>query len=273
MNPLFALPLYADNMSTFSVLFWRYLFAIPIILAVLKIKHQSALPHSDFKIPHLGLIALGLCAGVSSLTLFESYNWMDAGIASTLVFVYPIMVAVIMAIFFRERLSLLTYGCIAVALLGVCLLCRTAAGAILHWWGITLVLLSALSYAVYIVCVNLQNFKHLNSLHVTLYVLIVGVILYGSLCLFNGRLDVPHGWLWVNAFCLALFPTAISFFCTTAAIGIIGSTPTAILGVLEPLTAVAFGVTVFHEHLATRQVIGLVLNILAVLIVIARKKR
>ncbi len=36
---------------------------------------------------------------------FESYNLMDAGIASTILFVYPVMVAVIMAVGFRERVS------------------------------------------------------------------------------------------------------------------------------------------------------------------------
>ena len=79
-----------------------------------------------------------------------------------------------------------------------------------------------------------------------------------------------HQWyLWGNLLALAVFPTAISFLCTTGAIQYIGSTPTAILGALEPVTAVFFGVVVFGESLSVRDVIGLVLIITAVTLVIA----
>ena len=63
--------------------------------------------------------------------------------------------------------------------------------------------------------------------------------------------------------------TAISFLCTTLAVQYIGSTPTAILGALEPLTAVFFGVTVFGESLTLRLCCGIILIILAVTLIIA----
>lgn len=95
MNPLFALPLYADGMNPDSVLFFRYLFAIPLVGAMLKTRRGS-----DFHVQRkdlLPLAVLGILVALSSLTLFEAYNYMDAGIASTILFVYPIMVALIMA--------------------------------------------------------------------------------------------------------------------------------------------------------------------------------
>ena len=36
MNPLFALPLYAEGMDTYSVLFYRYLFAVPMLAVMIK---------------------------------------------------------------------------------------------------------------------------------------------------------------------------------------------------------------------------------------------
>ena len=72
----------------------------------------------------------------------------------------------------------------------------------------------------------------------------------------------------MNALCLAIFPTAISFLCTTQAIQYIGSTPTAILGALEPLTAVFFGILVFGEVMTPRLALGITLIICAVSIII-----
>ena len=116
MNPLFALPLYKAGMDPDSVLFFRYLFAIPILGVMLKARGR------DFGLRRrevLPLIVLGLLVALSSLTLFLSYNYMDAGIASTLLFVYPIFVALIMAFWFREKLSMRTALCILLALGGI----------------------------------------------------------------------------------------------------------------------------------------------------------
>ena len=101
-NPLFALPLYKDGMDPDSVLFFRYLFAIPILGMMIKGRGRS------FKIEHkaaVPLIVMGLLVAFSSLALFQSYNYMEVGIASTLLFVYPIMVALIMALVFKEKLT------------------------------------------------------------------------------------------------------------------------------------------------------------------------
>ena len=51
----------------------------------------------------LPLVIMGLLFSFSSLLLFMSYNYMDAGIASTILFVYPVMVAVIMGVFSKRR--------------------------------------------------------------------------------------------------------------------------------------------------------------------------
>ena len=119
MNPLFALPLYQAGMTPDSVLFWRYLFALPILAIMLIARGRSFKLAKNQVLP---IAALGILLAVSSLTLFASYNYMAAGIASTLLFVYPIMVAVIMSVVFHEKITKLTMGCILLALSGIGLL-------------------------------------------------------------------------------------------------------------------------------------------------------
>jgi drug/metabolite transporter (DMT)-like permease len=216
------------------------------------------------------LIIMGLLVALSSLTLFLSYNYMAAGIASTLLFVYPIMVALIMAMVFKEKLALQTIVCMLLALGGIGLLYKSEDGSTLSLIGTLLVFASSLSYAIYIVGINQTSLKNVATLKVTFYVLLFGLSLFVARLLYSGVLNTPDQWyLWANLLALAVFPTAISFLCTTGAIQYIGSTPTAILGALEPVTAIFFGIAVFGESLTVRESFGLVMIIVAVTFVIA----
>ena len=261
-NPLFALPLYKDGMDPDSVLFFRYLFAIPILGMMIKGRGRSFKVERKAVAP---LIVMGLLVAFSSLALFQSYNYMEVGIASTLLFVYPIMVLV-----FKEKLTLQTVFCILLALAGIGLLYKSSDGTTLNLTGVLLVMASALSYAIYIIGVNQSTLKTVATLPLTFYILLFGVSLFLVRVGFGKDLYIVDKWyLWGNLIALAVFPTAISFLCTTSAVQYIGSTPTAILGALEPVTAVFFGVAVFGEALTPRIGCGILLIILAVTIIIA----
>lgn len=269
MNPLFALPLYEVGMDPNSVLFFRYLFALPILAIMLVARGRNFRVTRPQVVP-LGV--LGVIFAFSSLCLFESYNYMSAGIASTMLFVYPIMVVLIMTVFFKEKLKAMTIVCVLMVMAGIGLLYKGSDGATLSLAGTLMVMISALTYAIYIVGINRSHLKEMATIKVTFWVLFSGTFVFAVYALLQGRLTVPptdHWWLWGNLLCLGLLPTAISLLCTTSAIQYIGSTPTAILGALEPVTAVVIGVCVFHESLTARDIVGLVLIVVAVTLVVA----
>ena len=266
MNPLFALPLYAAGMSVDTVLFYRYSFAVIVLAVLMKLQGQSfALRKTDV----LPLVIMGLLFSFSSLLLFLSYNHMDAGIASTILFVYPVMVAVIMGLFFKEKISLITIFSILLALSGIALLYQGDGTKPLSTIGIIFVLLSSLSYAVYIVGVNRSSLKDLPTTKLTFYAILFGLSVYVVRLNFCIDLQlIPSAWLWADALALAILPTAVSLIYTALAIHYIGSTPTAILGALEPVTALFFGVLLFHEKLTPRLMIGILMIITAVSLII-----
>ena len=269
MNPLFAIPLYRAGMNPDSVLFFRYLLAIPLIAVMLKSRGRGFRLSRGMIFP---MIAMGVLMAVSSLTLFESYNYMDVGIASTLLFIYPILVTLIMRFFFKERLSLQIIVCMLFALLGVGLLYNVGEIGSLSVKGSAFVFASALSYAIYIVAVNQSRLKNEATLKVTFFVLVSGLSLFVVRLLISGDVRVPDAtqwYLWGNVLGLAVFPTAVSFLCTTGAIHCIGSTPTAILGALEPVTAVFIGVAILGEKMTAGVAVGLSLIIVSVTLVIA----
>lgn len=204
MNPLFTLPLYAAGMSVDTVLFYRYFFAVIVLGILMKMQHQSfALRKADI----LPLVIMGLLFSFSSLLLFMSYNYMDAGIASTILFVYPVMVAVIMGAFFKEKISAITVFSILLALAGIALLYQGDGGKPLSTIGIIFVLLSSLSYAIYIVGVNRSTLKNLSTTKLTFYAILFGLSVYIVRLNFLTDLQViPTAWLWGDVLALAILP-------------------------------------------------------------------
>ena len=278
MNPLFTLPLYAAGMSVDTVLFYRYAFAVIVLGVLMKLQGQSfTLRKADI----LPLVIMGLLFSFSSLLLFMSYNYMDAGIASTILFVYPVMVAVIMGAFFKEKISAITVFSILLALSGIALLYQGDGNKPLSTVGIIFVLLSSvfsvsstpvISYAIYIVGVNRSSLKTLPTTKLTFYAILFGLSVYIVRLNFCTELQIiPSPLLWADVLALAILPTAVSLICTALAIQSIGSTPTAILGALEPVTALFFGVLLFHEKLTPRLMVGILMIITAVTLIIIGK--
>lgn len=270
LNPLFALPLYATGIQVDSVLFYRYAFAVVMMAVLMKLNGKSfALKKNEI----LPLVVMGLLFSFSSLFLFQSFHYMDAGIASTILFVYPVMVALIMAVFFKERLSLIKIASIAMAFAGISMLYKGEGGVSLSAIGVAYVLASSLVYAIYIVGVNHSVLKTMSGLKLTFYAILFGMSIY--VVRLRGCMDLQplvETSQWVNAVGLALFPTLLSLVTITKAIHHIGATPAAILGALEPVTALFVGVMVFGEHLTGGNVVGILLILSAVTLIVVGHK-
>ena len=269
-NPLGAMNLYADGISTNSTLFYRFGIAVIILGVMMAVQRKSfALTRRELAT----LAILGVFMSTSSTTLYFSFNFMDVGIASTLLFVYPVMVAVIMATFFHEKVTAATVIAILLSLAGIALLNQTGDGTSLSLWGVMLVMLSSLTYAIYIVVVNKSSLR-MSSVKLTFYVLLFGLFTIYGYTLAMGEtvqlLVTPKQWLYATQ--LALMPTVLSLVLMVIAVHDIGSTPTAIMGAIEPITAVAIGVIVFGENFTPRLAIGIVLILTAVLLIIGGKE-
>jgi len=268
-NPLGALYLYEDGINANSVLFYRFALAV-VMLGMLMAVRRKSLKVSRRELSLL--CALGVVFSTSSITLYFSFCFMDAGIASTLLFVYPVMVAVIMALLFKERLPAVSVFAIMLALSGIAMLYHGDGGATLSTRGVMLVMFSSLSYAVYIVVVNKSPLR-MSSMKLTFYVLFFGMLTVLTNSFITGlhiqMLTTPR--MWSCAFMLALLPTVFSLVLMTISVHETGSTPTAVMGALEPLTAVVIGVAVFGEQLTPRLAAGIVLILTAVIMIIAGK--
>ena len=264
--PLFTLPLMAQGMTFDSILFYRFLTAGVAIGILLPIRGESFVIRKS-ELPTL--CYLSLLYVMSALFLFWGYNYLPSGVATTIHFMYPVFVTLIMSIIYHERLSAIIITAIILAISGVASLSISDTEQGIDLTGIGIVLISAISYALYIVRVNKSKVRNMNGTKLTFYVLMIGSLIF----LLNAQLkggvqSIPDGKAFMNILMLAILPTVVSNLALVYAIKNIGSTLTAILGAMEPLTALSIGILVFAEPLTPTIALGFILIISAVSLII-----
>lgn len=217
------------------------------------------------------LIVLGILYALTSIFLAQSYFYIPSGVAVTIHFLYPILVAIIMILFFGEKASKPIILATLMAIGGVYLLGSGDSSGDLSIKGLTLALTTVILYAGYIVGVNKSCVKEMDGLKMTFYVLLVCTFICLINLLVNGEPFemIPSASAAVNIVLLALLSTLISDLTLILAIQYIGSTTASILGCLEPLTAVLMGVLFLGESCGMMQVAGILTILVTVTIVIA----
>ena len=267
--PLFTLPLMAKGMQFDSILFYRFLFAALALAGIMAAKTD---------VYKRQLILLGFFYTASAMFLFWGYNFMSAGIATTLHFTYPVFVTLIMLLFFREKTSWITLMAIVLAICGVARLSIGEEEIRLSALGVFIVLLSALGYALYITTVNKflaggsTSRLKIGGRKLTFYVFVVSTALFAIKAGTNqGIQPIPDSMSFVNLILLAIVPTVISNITLVLAVHNIGGTLTAVLGAVEPITAVCVGILVFSEPFTPNLAVGILLIIIAVTMIILSK--
>lgn len=216
------------------------------------------------------MFLLGGAYASTSLFLTASYLYIPSGVATTIHFLYPVLVTAIMIAFFKDKISLSVIIATVLAILGVYLLSSGEGEGVTSLKGLFMVLSTVVTYAIYIVGVNKSCIQHMDGLKMTFYMLFCCTIIFGANILLKGQgLDMmPNANAVVHIFLLSLIPTLVSDLTLILAIQHVGSTTAAIMGCMEPLTAVSMGVLFLGERFGLGQILGVVIVLVAVFIVI-----
>ncbi|PWN67224.1 DMT family transporter [Chryseobacterium oncorhynchi] len=269
--PIFILPIKQAHFSMDITLFYRFFFSALMVGGYLMYSRQNFRVN---KKEALILAILGICYALSSEFLFIGYDFLTAGIASTVLFIYPVIVALIMFFFYNEKLNRLSIISLLLAFAGVIVLCLKGNGLEINFAGLGIVMLSALFYALYMVIVNKSNLK-VSGFKLTFYsMLFTSMFFMTKSVIGNESFVIPSTAIFLNFLIFAFLTTVISSLCLVYAIKNIGSTPVAILGALEPVVAVMVSVLIFHENFTTNLLIGITLILLGVILnIISDRKK
>lgn len=266
--PIFAKFAYANGSNPTTVLIARFLLAAIILFTYLKCTKVNLKVSKKQLAILLSIGAIGYT--LTTQTLFVSYDYLGAGLATTLHFIYPVVVCLIGYFFFKEKMSKSKLLALLFAALGIYALVAMESKT-LNAFGVALALFSGISYGANIIALGLKSIKEINHNVVTMYVCLgaaLGMILYGAFTdtitlTFNLNIGIAY-------IGIAVISTIASMILLLKAIEIIGTVSTSILGTFEPIVSVILGIILFGESLTLSLIIGTLL-ILASTIILARE--
>ena len=195
--PFFTLPIKAggnaDFMADPTILFYRFGFASLLLGLIMIIQRKS------FKVTRgelVTLIYLAFISDGSALFLIDGYNYMSSGVATTLHFMYPVVTALIMMVFYNEARRFSTIFAVCMAVAGVAVFSWDPSGHT-SLMGVVIVLISAVCYALYIIRVNRSRAATMDSSKLVFYVMFIGALIFGAEALRQGNFTVistPSQW-------------------------------------------------------------------------------
>jgi drug/metabolite transporter (DMT)-like permease len=255
---------YAGGLDTFTLLFLRFSLAAILMGGVLVFRREG-LPRGKELYLLIGMGALGYVG--QSYSYLTAIKFASAGLVALLLYLYPVFVAVLAAIFLHEKFTGIKKVALGLATLGAALTVNPQGG---QWTGIILAVSAAVIYSVYII-VGAGVLQKVSAICSSTIIFASAGVVIGSLMVFIH----PHwpasasGWLAVAA--IVLIATVIPVVTFLAGLNLIGPTNASMLSTLEPVVTVLLAAWLFGERLSPIILVGGGL-ILAAVILLTRSE-
>lgn len=216
------------------------------------------------------LMLMGVHMGLTGLLLNYAYNRLAVGFVTMIHFLYPSVVCIAMALFFRERLTLLKAGAIAVSVGGLVLLSGGGSAGALS--GVIPAALSSLTYGFYVIANEKGSANTLPTVVKVMYSMMFALLLNFCVALgthavfpFSGR-ALPF-----SVLAGAMLGGATWFLCV--GIGKLGASTSAFINMLEPITSLIISAAVYRYAISARSMLGCALVMGSVLMIALGKKK
>lgn len=275
-SPLFSLALITAGLTHFDILSYRWGIAALVLMTYAFFKKKTLRLSSFDEV--WKVVLLSALRAITSITLLIGYANISSGIAATINFMYPVIVALCMMIFFGEKKGIVDIISIGASIFGVYLLASGDSIVVEGGntrLGLACSLISAFSFAAYYIVMKQVKADKIEVVKFTTWIMMLSAFYFiGCAFVFEGNLTmVTGGWNWLNILGIGLWATMVSSITGVKAIRRIGPTHTSILGALQPVTAVGLGVLFLSEHLYLRSIIGVALILISVSVVVMHQKK
>lgn len=264
--PLLAKVIFSQGGNSVNLVFWRFFFALPVLFYLI---HRN--PQIDFRITRLqskNLLYVGIFGyAATAMTLYISYNYISTGVATTLHFIYPVLVIIGSAVFYKDRLTFIKVFSGILSTLGIYLLYSGELSGSL--FGIFMALLSGITYAFYVLYIDKSGLKKLPSLKLTFYLSVIASLSMFIFSVGTGQFTLQITVLgWGVTLFLSIFVTLGAVNLLNIGIQRIGSQSSGILSTLEPITSIILGGIFFNEDLNPALILGCAFILTAVILIV-----
>ncbi|MBQ9405727.1 MAG: DMT family transporter [Desulfovibrio sp.] len=231
-----------------TVACFRFTFSCLLCLPFLQAAHAPImLPRSKL----WQVLGLSLLYAATLILLFSSYGSVGAGVATTLHYIYPIVVLLLSCLLFHARLTVRHVFCLAICALGVLLLAGPESHEGFAAWGAVMAGASGLTYALYMVLLAHSELRQVPTLTMTFWLSSFAALEIGIYAALTGALSLHMTWRgWVEEACLGLFCTVFALVLFQKGLFLCGELKASLCSNVEPLTVVIIGMLAFQEPLS-----------------------
>lgn len=263
--PIWVKLAYTTGLTAFDVTFLRSGMAAAMLGIVIRYRKIDF----DLDKQQLGPLLLSSALGYTAtiLTLYLSYKYVSAGVATSLHYLFPVLVMLLAYFIYHEKLRFYKWMALLTSLAGIYLIADPG-GHGFSWRGVGLAISSAVFFAIYVLSINHPQLKKMDSLVLAFYACLIASVTSLVLLVAQGNWPLP---LTLKGL---YYTGLVSFFCTALALilfikGVqnVGSANASILSTLEPVVSLVAGIIILHEPLTWYTSLGCTLIIAAVILI------
>ncbi len=251
--PLFATIAYRGGINGVTLSFLRSALSVPLLFVMIKADRKSLhLTKKQLR----SVINLGTIGGALPIVLlYLSYNYISTGLATTLHFIYPLIIVIASAIIYHEKMSRITLCSVLLVTIGIFMFSDISARV--SKVGIILALLSGIFYSFYVIYIDRTSLDRMDYLVLTFYIMLImsiSIFLFGIAA---GEIAFDFSPLsWSFAAVISLITTLGAMPLLQMGIRYEGASTAGIISTVEPITTIILGATFLGEVLGTGQIIG-----------------
>ena len=240
---------YAEGMDVLTVLFLRFSLAGAVMVVVLAARREP-LPRGSTLLQLVGMGAVGYVG--QAFAYFTALKYASPGLVALLLYLYPVLVAVLSILWLREQMTRAKVAALALALAGTALTVGPAGG---QWLGIAWAITGAAIYSLYIM-VAARVMKQVSAIQSSTVILASAGAMSGLLMLAQGAAFPATGAGWAAVASLVLVATVLPILAFLVGLERIGPVHAAMLSTLEPVVTVVLAAMLWGESLSPAALVG-----------------
>lgn len=261
LAPILAKVAYNGGVNGITLTFLRASLAVPVLVVILKADHISLkITKQEFK----QIFMLATVGGaLPILLLYISYNHISTGLATTLHFVYPILIIFASSVIYHERMSKTTILSAIIVTVGIFMFADINSAA--DKTGIILAILSGVFYSFYVIYMDKSGLDTMQYSKFTFYLMLimsVSVLIFGVVTDSVSFAISTKSWVYAVLISILITVFATPFF--QVGVRYEGASTAGIISTIEPITTIILGALFLGEAMQPSQYLGGALVILGV---------
>jgi drug/metabolite transporter (DMT)-like permease len=261
--PILATLGFSADITAGTMLFYRFFIAACLFFIYCFAKEKSLLFQT--KKNTLLLVIAGIIYSAQCILFFSAFHYISAAVGEVIFYIYPVFVAILSAIFLKEKVTKFKVIGILAAVAGIGVILYAPGGRV-ELRGVILVVFSALASSCYFTF-NKKFTTEISTPVMMTYICLTCSLIYLIYSVFRGEFVIPDQWsVWLYVALLAIWSTVVGLFCLMRGLKLLEAGMASLVSLSEPIFTILLSYIILGSVLTPIQIVGAIVVISAIYI-------